>query len=125
MKNIIMITSFIFFFQNNVIAQFGDRGMKKTSKINKFSLSTFSFASSLDSVTITTFLEIPYSVLQFVKKENKYIALYQASIGIKDVDGLQRQYSVWKDSLIVDEYFDTKSMIMNRKHFSSFSVSLY
>ena len=125
MKNIIMITSFIFFFQNNVIAQFGDRGMKKTSKINKFSLSTFSFASSLDSVTITTFLEIPYSVLQFVKKENKYIALYQASIGIKDVDGLQRQYSVWKDSLIVDEYFDTKSMIMNRKHFSSFSVSKF
>ena len=120
-----MITSFIFFFQNNVIAQFGDRGMKKTSKINKFSLSTFSFASSLDSVTITTFLEIPYSVLQFVKKENKYIALYQASIGIKDVDGFQRKYSVWKDSLIVDEYFDTKSKIMNRKHFSSFSVSKF
>ena len=125
MKNIIIIISFIFFFQNNLIAQFGDRGKKSMNKINKFSLSTFSFASSLDSVTITTFLEIPYSVLQFVKKENKYIALYQASIGIKDVDGFQRKYSVWKDSLIVDEYFDTQSKIMNRKHFSSFSVSKF
>ncbi len=123
MKYIIIFISFIFLCKYTLNAQFTDRAVKRQGKIDKFSLSSFTYASSLDSVKIITFLEIPYSVLQFIKKGNKYVAHYQASISIKDEDEFQRGYLVWKDSILVDEYLDTKSIIKNRKHFSSFSVS--
>ena len=125
MKHLIIFASFIFLIQNNLAAQFIDSRTKKQSKINKFSLSPFTFANAQDSVAVISFLEIPFSVLQFVKKENKYFASYKASIGIKSEDGSQRDYKVWKDSIIVDEYFDTKSNIMNRKHFLSFTGSKF
>ncbi len=122
MRILISSVIFVFLFKNMLFSQFVERKSKKQIKINKFSLSSFSYACNIDSLTIVTFLEIPYSVLQFIKKGNGYIAYYQASIGSKNIDGFQIENSVWRDSIIVDEYFDTKSWTLNRKHFSSFKV---
>ena len=123
MRSLIVNMTFILFIQSILFSQFAERESKKQIKINKFSLSSFSYACNIDSVTIVTFLEVPYSVLQFVKNNDRYVASYQASIGLKNVDGIQVENFVWRDSIIVDEYFDTKSLILNRKHFSPFNVS--
>ncbi len=122
MRTLIVSIVFVFLSQSTLYPQFIEREDKKQNKINKFSLSTFSYASNIDSLTIVAFLEIPYSVLQFVKKENRYVASYQAKISAKNINGFQIKNSVWKDSIIVDEYYDTKSGVLNRKHFSSFNV---
>ena len=122
MRTFIVSIVFVFLFQDILYPQFIERESKKQMKINKFSLSSFSYACNVDSLKIVAFLEIPYSVLQFVKKENGYIAYYQAAIGTKNINGVQIENSVWRDSIIVDDYYDTKSWILNRKHFSSFRV---
>ena len=122
MRTFIVYIVFVFLFQGILYPQFIERESKKQMKINKFSLSSFSYACNVDSLKIVAFLEIPYSVLQFVKKENVYIAYYQAAIGTKNINGVQLENSVWRDSIIVDDYYDTKSWILNRKHFSSFRV---
>ena len=57
MKYIIIFISFVFLCKYTLNAQFTDRAIKRQSKINKFSLSSFTYASSLDSVKIITFLE--------------------------------------------------------------------
>ena len=122
MKTYIASIVFVFLFQCILYSQFIDRESKKQLKINKFSLSSFSYACNVDSLKIVAFLEIPYSVLQFVKKDNRYVAYYQTSIGAKNLNGVQVGNSVWRDSIIVDDFYDTKSWILNRKHFSSFQV---
>ncbi len=122
MRTFIVSILFAFLLQSRLYPQFIGKENKKQMKINKFSLSTFSYACNLDSLKIVAFLEIPYSVLQFVKKENGYTAYYQAEIGAKNINGVQIENSVWRDSIIVDDYYDTKSWILNRKHFSSFRV---
>ena len=122
MRNFIVLIVFGFLLPDIVCAQFIEREDKKQMKINKFSLSSFLYACNLDSLKIVAFLEIPYSVLQFVKKENEYVAYYQAEIGAKNTNGVQIGNSVWRDSIIVDDYYDTKSWTLNRKHYSSFRV---
>ena len=122
MRNFIFFIVFNFLLTGSIYPQFIEKKGNSQTKINKFSLSSFSYACNNDSIKIISFLEIPYSVLQFVKKENGYVAYYQASIGAKKIDGFQIENSVWSDSIIVDEYLDTKSWILNRKHFASFKV---
>ena len=122
MKTSIASIVFVFLFQGILYSQFIDRESKKQLKINKFSLSSFSYACNVDSLKIVAFIEIPYSVLQFVKKDNRYVAYYQTSIVAKNINSVQIESSVWRDSIIVDDYYDTKSLILNRKHFSSFQV---
>lgn len=68
MRTFIVSIFFVFLFQDTLYPQFIERESKKQIKINKFSLSSFSYACNVDSLTIIAFLEIPYSVLQFVKK---------------------------------------------------------
>ena len=122
MRTFIVYIVVAFLFQNILYPQLIQKESKKQTKINKFSLSSFSYACNVDSIKIVSFLEIPFSVLQFIKKGNDYIAYYQASIGAKNINGFQIMNSVWRDSIIVDEYVDTKSWILNRKHFSTFRV---
>ena len=110
MRTFIVSIVFVFSFLDTLYPQFIERENKKQMNINKFSLSSFSYACNVDSIKIVAFLEIPYSVLQFVKKENTYIAYYQAVIGTKNINGVQLENSVWRDSIIVDEYFDTKEL---------------
>jgi len=122
MRTFFVSMFFLFVFQGILYPQFIQKESKKHRKINKFSLSSFSYACNVDSLKIVAYLEIPYSVLQFVKKENGYIAYYQVKLGAKNINGVQIGNSVWRDSICVEDYYDTKSSVLNRKHFSSFRV---
>ena len=123
MRYFIFSIIFVFLLDSSIYAQFGKREKTLQSKVNKFSLSSFSHASNIDSLEVVIFLEIPYSILQFVKKKNHYSAYYQASIFAKDINGMQISQSVWRDSIVVVDYLNTKSSTLNRKHFSSFNIS--
>ena len=113
----------IFFFQEELYSQFNTKTKTKQNKIDKFSLSSFAYASHSDSMKLVSFLEIPYSVLQFVKNNNNYVGYYQASLSAIGADGIQLEQFVIRDSILAYDYIETKSLILNRKHFSTFEVS--
>ena len=120
MRFFALFLSIFFIFNTELFSQFGKKEKDIQSKINTFSLSSFSQAIHRDSVRIVTFMEIPYSLLQFVKTDSFYKAYYQASLSMKSLEGLQLDQSSWRDSILVYDYLDTKSLTLNRKHFSIF-----
>ena len=85
MKFLIMIISFCII-TGDSYAQFSSRKQKEKTKINKFNISPFIIASDKDSINIVAFLEIPFSTLQFIKREYDYFASYQVTIGLKVED---------------------------------------
>ena len=113
----------IFFYQEKLYSQLGKREKIKQNKVDKFSLSSFAYASHSDSLKLVSFLEIPYSLLQFIKIGNKYVSYYQASISAMGENGNQLEQFVIRDSIVAYDYIETKSWILNRKHFSTFKVS--
>ncbi len=122
MKFLIIIISFCIINEDSY-AQFSSRKQKEKTKINKFNISPFIIATDKDSVNIVAFLEIPFSTLQFIKREHDYFASYQATIGLKVEDQMDRKHFGWIDSIVVENYIETKSVYKNRKHFHSFKVS--
>ena len=123
MKSFILSILLIFFCQEDLYSQFNKRAKIKQNKIDKFSLSSFAYASHKDSIKLVSFLEVPYSVLQFVKNNNKYVGYYQATLSATGKDGIQLEQFVIRDSIVANDYLETKSSIMNRKHFSTFEVA--
>ncbi len=87
-------------------------------------LAPFPDAIHLDSVKVVTFMEIPYYSLQFVKEGDSYSAYYQASLSIRDKKGKDIEHIIWSDSIQVDLYSDTRSMMKNKKHFTEFNVPI-
>ena len=90
--------------------------------VEKYILAPFIEAIHEDSIRIVTFVEIPYSSLQFIKKENCYIANYQITISLKHKKGGNIYNKVWIDSLMVKNYDDSRSSYKNSKH--QFSINL-
>ena len=100
-----------------------NQSRKAKKNVEKFVLASFADAKSEDSVRVVTYLEIPYWSLQFVKKDQYYIASYQASIDIRDKKRKDAiGYITWVDSIIVDNYLDSRSKIKNKKHFYECTV---
>ena len=99
---------------------------RRFSKINveKFVVEPFMDAISNDSLKIVTFIEIPYSSVQFIKNGEAFLAKYQASLGIKNNDGDEVDYMVWTDSIRLNSYKDTRSALKNRKHYTTFRVKV-
>jgi len=87
-------------------------------------LAPFPDAIHSDSVKVVTFMEIPYYSLQFVKEGHSYSAYYQASLSIRDKKGKDIEHIIWSDSIQVDLYSDTRSMMKNKKHFTEFNVPI-
>ena len=98
------------------------RNRKIKTNVEKFSLIPFGQPIHSDSIKIVTFIEIPYYSLQFVKQGNEFVAVYQASIGIKGKKNKDLGHRVWSDSIKVLDYTDTKSIVKNRKHYSTFII---
>ncbi len=91
--------------------------------VEKFVLAPFPVAIDADSVRVVAFMEIPYYSLQFIKKGDSFFAYYQASLGIRHTKKRQDiAQMVWSDSIKVDLYTDTRSIVKNRKHFTEFTV---
>ena len=103
-----------------------NRSRTKKSKINveKFVLAPFPDAIDSDSAKIVTFMEIPYHSLQFVKKGDMFLAYYQASLSIRHKKGNEIGSVIWTDSIQVDFYTDTRSIMKNKKHFTNFNVPI-
>ena len=91
--------------------------------IERFSLIPFSKATSIDSIEVTAFIEIPFYTLQFIKMSGGFVASYEASIALNHKNGSQVGHKTWVDSIKVSDYESTKSTIRNRKHYINFSVS--
>lgn len=107
-----------------LFAQRSSRARKPRINVEKFVLAPFPDAIHTDSAKVVTFMEIPYYSLQFVKKGESYLAYYQASLSIRDKKGKDMDHIVWSDSIQVDLYTDTRSMMKNKKHFTEFNVPI-
>ena len=125
-KRLINVFSLILIFLISWSQLHGQRSgfsKKGKSNIEKFALVPFTQAVHSDSVNVTTFIEIPFYTVQFVKDGNDFVAAYQASIGLKIKKEENIDHQVWIDSIWVDSYEETKSRVKNRKHFFSMTLS--
>ena len=122
LNSINTVVSLLIFISVFVHAQRPVRAKKQRTNVEKFVLAPFADAVSSDSIRIVTYIEIPFYALQFIKKGDSFIATYQASIGISDKRGQDFEHVVWSDSIITDIYTDTRSAVINRKHFTEFIV---
>jgi len=120
------LTSLIVFIvvSTALFAQRSSRARKPRMNVEKFVLAPFPDAIHADSAKVVTFMEIPYYSLQFVKKGESYLAYYQASLSIRDKKGKDMDHIVWSDSIQVDLYTDTRSMMKNKKHFTEFNMPI-
>jgi len=120
------ITVFLiaFIFGSSILLpQRSGRSKKPRMNVEKFVLAPFPIAIDADSVRVVAFMEIPYYSLQFIKKGDSFFAYYQASLGIRHTKKRQDiAQMVWSDSIKVDLYTDTRSIVKNRKHFTEFTV---
>ena len=121
-----ILTFFILFVVGSValFPQRSRHSKKPRINVEKFVLAPFPDAIHSDSVKVVTFMEIPYYSLQFVKEGDSYSAYYQASLSIRDKKGKDIEHIIWSDSIQVDLYSDTRSMMKNKKHFTEFNVPI-
>ena len=123
LKRISIIIIVIFFSSDSIFSQ---RSKKDLSSVNigQYSLVSFSRPIKKDSIKVTTFVEIPFSSLQFIKRNSDFIASYSASVMIKDSKEKQLLKKVWSDSIVVNEYIQTKSKLRTKKHYINFNVGI-
>ena len=119
---IILLISLLSIFNGNIsLAQRQQQIPKKN--IEKFSLSTFTrTVNTSDSLQVLIYMQIPNSTLQFVKLDTNYIARYEAVIALQTKKGKQVGREVWHDSIIVNNYSSTKSILKNRTLMVSYYV---
>jgi len=104
---------------------FSQRTKRKNSmdNVGKFNLVYFSRPISKDSLKVTTFIEIPFNSLQFIKRNNGFYASYDASIILQNKNGEQIIRNMWSDSISTNDYMHTQSRFRNRKHYTSFTIA--
>ena len=95
---------------------------KILSNVGKYSLIEFSKPFSKDSILVTTFVEIPFQSLQFIKKENSFFASYDVSISLRNEKGKRIFRKMWSDSIITNDYIQTQSKYRTKKHFVNLKV---
>ena len=95
---------------------------KILNNVGNYSLIEFSKPFSKDSILVTTFVEIPFQSLQFIKKEQSFFASYDVSISLRDKKGKRIFRKMWSDSIITNDYIQTQSKYRTRKHFVNLKV---
>jgi len=95
---------------------------KILSNVGNYSLIEFSKPFSKDSILVTTFVEIPFQSLQFIKKENSFFASYDVSISLRNEKGKRIFRKMWSDSIITNDYIQTQSKYRTKKHFVNLKV---
>jgi hypothetical protein len=86
--------------------------------VGKYSLVYFSRPISKDSIKVTAFIEIPFNSIQFIKRKDKFLAFYDASVMLQDKDGKQLFRKTWSDSIVATDYVHTRSRLRTRKHYT-------
>ena len=109
------VIAFIFFSLLSTDCIFAQRSKKNSNRgnIGQYGLVSFSRPINKDSIKVTTFVEIPFSSLQFIKRNSDFIASYSASVMLKDNKEKQLLKKVWSDSIVVDEYIYTQSKLIS------------
>ena len=90
--------------------------------IDRFVVASFSEAYSSDSIRVVAFIEIPYGIIQFVKKGNQFEASYEASLSMVEKKGKQINRKIWKETITLNSYEETKSKRRNIKHYTTFII---
>ena len=108
-------------FFDNVFSQ-GTKRKNLIDNVGKFNLVYFSRPVSKDSIKVTTFLEIPFNSLQFIKRNNGFYASYDASIVLQNKDGKQIFRNMWSDSIFTDDYIHTQSRFRSKKHYTNIKI---
>ena len=122
MRFILLVINFFIFVNSFLLAQNFKSKSKRKISVEKYILAPFVEAIHEDSIKIVTFVEIPYSSLQFIKKGANYVANYQVTISLKYKKGNNVYNKVWIDSMVVQNYDDSRSIFKNSKH--QFSVNV-
>tara|TARA_B100001540_G_C15747240_1_gene615127 strand:- start:157 stop:1425 length:1269 start_codon:yes stop_codon:yes gene_type:complete len=122
LRSVIIPIIIILFSTDFIFAQRSKKDLN-SGNIGQYGLVTFSRPIKKDSIKVTTFVEIPFSSLQFIKRNSDFIASYSASVMLTDSNEKQLIKKVWSDSIVVGEYIYTQSKLRTKKHFINFNVS--
>ncbi|MEW6061874.1 MAG: hypothetical protein AB1600_08035, partial [Bacteroidota bacterium] len=78
--------------------------------IPEFYVDAISFSSG-DSTSSRTdvYVQVPYDALQFVKKDNRYVAMYEVMINFLTEDNVSVSEKVWSEEIVVPNYSMTES----------------
>ena len=90
--------------------------------VSQYRLVSFSRPISKDSIKVTAFLEIPFNSLQFIKRNNDFLAFYDATITLQGADGKQLLRETWSDSIVATYYVHTQSRLRTKKHHINFNI---
>ncbi len=67
-----------------------------------------------DSLKILIYMQIPYTSMQYVKIDSKFVARYEATIALQSNKGTQLFREVWQDSIVLYDYQHTRSNLLSR-----------
>jgi len=123
LRSVIISILLTFFIMGLIFAQISKKDFNREN-IAQYGLVSFSRPIKKDSIKVTTFVEIPFSSLQFIKRNSDFIASYSASVMLKDSKEKQLFKKVWSDSIVVNEYIQTKSKLRTKKHYINFNVGI-
>ena len=120
-KILLLLTLLSVFIGNIVNAQRQQQIPKKN--IDKFSISAVTKSEdSIDSLQVSIYMQIPNATLQFVKLDTNYIARFEVVIALQTKKGKQIGREVWQDSIIVNDYNSTNSILENRLLTVSYTI---
>jgi GWxTD domain-containing protein len=121
MKIILLLSLLFVFIGDIIIAQRQQKIPKKN--IDKFSISAVTKSEdAIDSLQVSIYMQIPNTTLQFVKLDTNYIARFEAVIALQTNKGKQIGREVWQDSIIVNDYNSTNSILENRMLTVSYKI---
>ena len=119
---IILLFGLLSVFNGNIVTAQRQQQIPKKN-IEKFSLSAFTRTVNVgDSLEVLFYMQIPNSTLQYVKLDTSYIARYEAIIALQTNKGKQIGREVWQDSVIVNDYNSTNSILDNKTLMISFNI---
>ena len=110
MKNLFKIFFFFFFcfFISDLYAQDRKkRGNQEKRNIDQFKINIYPIVTEDDDIRLLVYGLIPYQSLQFLKKDDNFIAGYETSISIRDSDGNQLDRKTFQSTVQVDSYINT------------------
>ena len=121
LRNVVSFICLVFISTGLIFAQRSKKDFNM-GNIGQYGLVSFSRPIKNDSIKVTIFVEIPFSSLQFIKRNSDFIATYSASVILKDSKEKQIFKKVWSDSIVVAEYIYTQSRLRTKKHYINYNV---
>lgn len=87
---------------------------QKVTRENDLTLPGFSFIglseplADKENIKVSVHVKIPYTELQFIRWEDRFLARYEIAVNLADKDNERIAGQIWSDSLWLSEYKDTR-----------------